>query len=124
MHESAGREPFTLQPVACSRCSSCFCCCCGPRYGKTRRPQVVLWVFILVVFLRVDAMEYYSGLETDLKEEFDRERKEALSSPLGIAFVTFNSVNMSKTVRCDSKREKKVNIMILLFSGKKYFFMI
>ncbi len=85
-HESAGRDPLTLYPKSCSRCSACFCCCCADR---------------------VDAVEYYGQLETDLREEFDREQREALGSPLGIAFVTFRSVNMAKEVH-DSFQRRSV----------------
>ncbi len=46
----------------------------------------------------MDAMRYYSEQEEELKEEFEQERREALSKPLGIAFVTFHTINMAKEV--------------------------
>ena len=71
------REGIKLYPVHCSRCCFVFCCCCVDR---------------------VEAKEFYTEEGVRLEEQFQEERKEALEEPLGIAFVTFEDINMSKTV--------------------------
>ena len=70
---------FLLQvyPIHCSRCCSCFCCCCVNK---------------------LEASDFYNDEVTRLTQEFDKERDNALKTPLGIVFVTFKSVNMAKDV--------------------------
>jgi len=43
-------------------------------------------------------LEYYSEEEARLEAEFLEERRRSLGQPLGLAFVTFKSVNMAKKV--------------------------
>jgi len=43
-------------------------------------------------------LEYYTEEEARLEAEFLAERERSLGKPLGLAFVTFKSVNMAKRV--------------------------
>lgn len=76
-NQELGRNPITMYPVQCSRCCSCFCCCCVKAEN---------------------GLEHYTSEETRLITAFDKEKESSLRTPLGIVFVTFESVNMSKQV--------------------------
>lgn len=45
-----------------------------------------------------DAIEYYTKLEQKYIEDVDKERKKALTTPLGIAFVTFDSTEAAERI--------------------------
>ncbi len=53
---------------------------------------------------REKATEYYKHLEEELKLELNVRREESLGAPVGIAFVTFRSVNMAKEVHDSFQR--------------------
>eukprot|EP00095_Tigriopus_kingsejongensis_P008456 snap_masked-scaffold18_size714446-processed-gene-1.9 protein:Tk08456 transcript:snap_masked-scaffold18_size714446-processed-gene-1.9-mRNA-1 annotation:"hypothetical protein L798_12217" len=76
-NQELDRPPITLYPVQCSRCCSCCCCCCVKA---------------------TVGLEYYGGEEARLSDQFETEKDTALKTPLGIVFLTFQSVNMSKQV--------------------------
>ncbi len=76
-HAEMNRKPFHVYSASCSRCSACFCCCCSQK---------------------MEGLEYYSQEVDRLSQEFVREKETALQSPLGLAFVTFRSLNMAKEV--------------------------
>lgn len=66
------------------------------------RPTILVHVFAQLqskpLFRRIEALEYYTEQEAKLKSDFDSAKETALKTPLGIAFVTFESVNMAKEV--------------------------
>ena len=49
----------------------------------------------------MDVVDYYSQEEARLEREVSRLTEESLNSPLGVAFVTFDSINSSKEVYDD-----------------------
>lgn len=65
----------TMRPHVCGRC------CCGSQ--------------------KVDAIEYYSALEADLKLRCEEEKVTAYQDPQGIAFVSFQTDNMAEKVLAD-----------------------
>ena len=69
--------PIDVYPKHCSRYCPCFCFCCANK---------------------LDGMEFYGEEKQKLIEELEKEKKEALKNPLGIAFVTLKSYQMAKDV--------------------------
>ena len=63
--------------MPCSRYFFCFCCCCVKKRS---------------------GLEFYEEETAKYSEEFEKEKEKALKSPLGIAFVTFRTLAMSKEV--------------------------
>ena len=76
-YEQRHGESLEMVPVAGARCCSC---CCLPCREK------------------VDVVGHYEAEEERLGEEVERQREIALDSPLGMAFVTFRSINDSRQV--------------------------
>ena len=66
-----------VYPKNCSRYCLCFCQCC---------------------VTKLEGMEFYGEEKQKLLEEFETEKSGALKEPLGIAFITFKSYQMSKDV--------------------------
>lgn len=82
-HQALGRPEFHVYAAPCSRCCFCICCCfCAKQ----------------------DALEYYTKEESRLHDDFETEKAAALQEPLGIVFVTFKSVNMSKKIYDSHRR--------------------
>ena len=69
--------PIDVYPKQCSRYCCCFCFCCANK---------------------LDGMEFYGEEKQKLLEKYEEEKNEALTTPLGIAFVTFKSYQMAKDV--------------------------
>jgi len=67
-------KPLTMKPFCCSRYFSFICCCSD----------------------RVDVLEYYEEQKVLLERDVATLTETSLHNPLGIAFVTFDSVNHSK----------------------------
>uniref|UniRef100_A0A8C4NH46 Transmembrane protein 63A n=1 Tax=Eptatretus burgeri TaxID=7764 RepID=A0A8C4NH46_EPTBU len=59
---------------------------------------IVLW------YVQVNALEYYTNIETRLNEEFEKEQQLVPSKPLGMAFVTFED-DKSPAIRCLRKQK-------------------
>lgn len=76
-HASHHKPEIELYDVRCSRYCYCFCCCCSTK---------------------VVGRDFYKDKVNRLEMEFDAERDNALSNPLGMMFVTFKTVNMAKEV--------------------------
>lgn len=72
-------QSLSMKPSCCSRMCSC-CCVCKPT---------------------VDVKEWYTEEVEKLRKDVDRQTEISLNSPLGIAFVTFESLNSSKKVHDD-----------------------
>ena len=72
-----------VDPRNCTRFCGCFCFCCSNK---------------------LDAIEYYGEEKQKLLDEFETEKNEALKNPLGIAFVTLKTYQMSKDVHDDFKK--------------------
>ena len=53
--------------------------------------------------VQVDVVQYYTEETARLEKEVDRLREESLASPIGVAFVTFDDIESSKTVYDDHK---------------------
>ena len=66
-----------VYPKNCSRYCLCFCQCC---------------------VTKLQGMDFYGEEKQKLLEEFETEKCGALKEPLGIAFITFKSYQMSKDV--------------------------
>ena len=66
-----------VYPKPCSRYCTCICCC---------------------VYDRQDGLAFYGKEVEELKGEFEKEKDIALASPLGIAFITFETHQMAKNV--------------------------
>ena len=66
-----------VYPKNCSRYCLCFCQCC---------------------VTKLEGMDFYGEEKQKLLEEFETEKSGALKEPLGIAFITFKSYQMSKDV--------------------------
>ena len=74
---------MNVDPRHCTRFFGCFCCCCSNK---------------------LDAMEYYGDEKQRLLDEFEKEKTEALKNPLGIAFVTLKTYQMSKDIHDEFKK--------------------
>jgi len=72
-------EPLTMKPILCSRFCSFICCCSE----------------------RVDVLEYYEEEKVILERDVETLTETSLHNPLGIAFVSFDSINHSKKVYDD-----------------------
>uniref|UniRef100_UPI00358FB74F CSC1-like protein 2 n=1 Tax=Myxine glutinosa TaxID=7769 RepID=UPI00358FB74F len=79
-----------MRPGPCGQL--CLCKCCG--------------------FETVNALEYYTNIETRLNEEFEKEQQLVPSKPLGMAFVTFEDdkspaqiLHDYKAIRCLRKHK-------------------
>jgi len=81
--EREGRGDLEIYPICMARYCSCFCSACMEK---------------------VDAAEYYSEKEQQLRAEVEKETELARHNPLGMAFVTFASINHSKRVRDAHRR--------------------
>jgi len=75
-NENHPEQPLMMKPVSCSRFCHVLCFCTE----------------------KVDVMEFYMEEKLLLEREVTRLTEISLHSPLGIAFVTFDSVNSSKIV--------------------------
>ena len=53
--------------------------------------------------VQVDVVQYYTEEIARLEKEVERLREESLASPLGVAFITFDDIESSKTVYDDHK---------------------
>ena len=74
------RHPDTHIDVYTKPCSRfCTCICC-------------------LFYDRQDGLSFYEKEIERLKEEFDKEKEKALASPIGKAFITFETHQMAKTV--------------------------
>ena len=71
-----------VDPRHCTRFCGCFCFCCSNK---------------------LDAMDYYGEEKQRLLDEFEKEKNEALKNPLGIAFVTWKTYQMSKDIHDEFK---------------------
>jgi len=74
--KNKGKE-VGVYDVQCSRYFFCFCCCCAKKH---------------------QGLEFYEEETARYAEEFEKEKEKSLRSPLGIAFVTFKTLAMSKEV--------------------------
>jgi len=77
-HNEQSREDMEMYSVCMARYCSCFCMGCMDK---------------------VDVAEYYTVKEDQLRAEVQKETELAQHKPLGMAFVTFSSINHSKKVR-------------------------
>ena len=66
-----------VYPKPCSRFCTCICCC---------------------LYDRQDGLSFYKNEVECLREEFETEKEKALSKPLGMAFITFETHQMAKSV--------------------------
>ena len=66
-----------VYPKQCSRYCTCICCC---------------------YYDRRDGISFYEEETERLTAEFESEKEKALDSPLGIAFITFETHQMAKDV--------------------------
>jgi len=82
-NEQSGREDLEMYPACMARYCSCFCMACMDK---------------------VDVAEYYTVKEDQLRAEVQKETDLAQHKPLGMAFVTFSSINHSKKVRDAHRR--------------------
>lgn len=62
----------------------------------------------LFYLLQTDAIEYYAADERKYAREVEIERQKALTRPLGIAFVTFKSIDMAERVVGDYRFTAKL----------------
>jgi hypothetical protein len=72
-----GRGPQEMYPVCGARFCPCFCACCSSKVG---------------------VVEHFTSEEARLTKEVEREAALAHQQPLGIAFVSFYSIEASKRV--------------------------
>ena len=77
MSESHPDKHIDVYAKPCSRFCTCICCC---------------------FYDRQDGLSFYEKEMEKLKEQFDKEKEKALASPIGKAFVTFETHQMAKTV--------------------------
>ncbi len=91
---SDGNRPFWVHPVTCSRCCSCCCCCVDRCESSPYELDLCANRYKNVFVLRVEGLEYYTELESKLREDFRKEKEAALNAPLGIAFVSFRYSNL------------------------------
>jgi len=82
-NEQSGSEDLEMYPLCMARYCSCFCMAC---------------------MTKVDVAEYYTEKEEQLRAEVEKETELAQHTPLGMAFVTFSSINHSKMVRDAHRR--------------------
>ena len=75
--ESHPDKHIDVYAKPCSRFCTCICCC---------------------LYDRQDGLSFYEKEMEKLKEEFDKEKEKALASPIGKAFITFETHQMAKTV--------------------------
>ena len=75
--QSSTKWHIDVYPKLCSRFCTCICCC---------------------FYDRQDGLSYYMKKVETLTEEFEKEKGKALSNPLGIAFITFETHQMAKSV--------------------------
>ena len=66
-----------VYPKSCSRFCTCICCC---------------------FYDRQDGLSFYKKEVESLKEKFETEKEKALSKALGMAFITFETHQMAKSV--------------------------
>jgi len=83
MYKVTHKKELEMYPHCAARCCSCFCVCLSSK---------------------VEVIEWYSSEEQRLTREVQRQRELSINSPLGMAFVTFTSLNDSKGVYDDHKR--------------------
>jgi len=76
-HNALDKEEFFVYRANCSRLCCCFCCFCSPK---------------------LEATEFYQQLVDDLSKQFHEEKEKSLKQPIGIAFVTFATLNDAKEV--------------------------
>lgn len=57
---------------------------------------------------QTDAIEYYAADEQKYAREVEKERELSLTRPLGIAFITFKSIDMAERVVADYRFTAKV----------------
>jgi len=76
-------EDLDVYPVCASRCCYCFCVCCTEKHKVT---------------------EFYFDEERRLVREVERQRELSIRTPLGMAFISFSSVNDSKAVFDDHQK--------------------
>jgi len=81
-HNRKYKTKLAIYPVAGARCCSCFCMPC---------------------IEKVPCVEYYEKEEKRLREKIEVARTLSLNSKLGLAFVTFNSINHARRVHRDHK---------------------
>ena len=63
---------------------------------------MLIWINILFsLYRQIDAIDYYFKEEERFHHLVELERKRALARPLGIAFVTFKTVEMAHRVVTD-----------------------
>lgn len=75
--ESHPDKHIDVYAKPCSRFCTCICCC---------------------FYDRQDGLSFYESEMEKLKIEFDKEKEKALASPIGKAFITFETHQMAKTV--------------------------
>jgi len=83
VYKATHRKDLEMYPHCAARCCSCFCACCSNK---------------------VEVIEWYNTEEQRLTREVQRQKELSINSPLGMAFVTFTSLNDSKAVYDDHKR--------------------
>ena len=83
MYKVSHKKDLEMYPYCAARCCSCFCAGCSNK---------------------VEVVEFYSSEEQRLMREVQRQREFSINTPLGMAFVTFTSLNSSKAVYDDHKR--------------------
>ena len=76
-------EELKLYPYCGARCCSCLCAPCATK---------------------VPVVDYYTEEEARLRPQVEKERQNALDSPLGLAFVTFESINDARRAFQDHTR--------------------
>jgi len=81
-YEMRHKEELKMVPVSGARCCRCFCFPCVNK---------------------VNCIEYFTEQEVILREKVKVQSEQALKSPLGMAFVTFNNINHARTVLRDHK---------------------
>ena len=72
-----GKEPFHVYSAHCSRFCFFFCCCCSAKS---------------------EATEFYEGQVDTLTKEFLAEKETSLQHPVGMVFITFQTINNAKEV--------------------------
>lgn len=81
-HNARNKEELDMVPARCARCCFCFCLPCTGR---------------------VTCVEYYQEQEQLLQEKIRLQKEIALKTKLGMAFVTFESINQARRVLRDHK---------------------
>eukprot|EP00092_Neocalanus_flemingeri_P025310 GFUD01027442.1.p1 GENE.GFUD01027442.1~~GFUD01027442.1.p1 ORF type:complete len:880 (+),score=162.84 GFUD01027442.1:356-2995(+) len=83
VYKVSHKKDLEMYPYCAARCCSFFCACCTNK---------------------VEVVEFYSSEEQRLTREVQRQRELSVNTPLGMAFVTFTSLNCSKSVYDDHSR--------------------